>query len=72
MPYLMKAQEGDVFQVKRYVDAHGNTECVEFVRQVTGAPPRRIGNREPKYLKRQLVLSPEELQSPPSLTESTP
>jgi len=36
MPYLMKEQEGDVHQAKRYVNADGNTECVEFVRQVTG------------------------------------
>ena len=39
MPYLMKAQEGDLHQARGYVSAVGNTECVEFVRQATKALP---------------------------------
>lgn len=39
MPYPMKVQEGDMHQARRYVNAQGNTECVEFVRQVTGLLP---------------------------------
>lgn len=34
----MKVSETDVFGKAKYVNAKGNTECVEFVQQVTGAP----------------------------------
>ena len=38
MVYTMKVAEADVFGQNKYVNALGNTECVEFVRQVTNAP----------------------------------
>ncbi len=39
MPYRMTVAESEVFGLEKYKNAKGNTECVEFVRQVTGAPP---------------------------------
>lgn len=38
MPYLLKLAEKDVFGAAKFVNAKGNTECVEFVRQATNAP----------------------------------
>jgi hypothetical protein len=38
MPYILKFKEDAVLGPKKYVNAKGNTECVEFVRQATGAP----------------------------------
>jgi hypothetical protein len=38
MSYSIKVPEKEVYGKKKYVNASGNTECVEFVRQVTGAP----------------------------------
>lgn len=38
MLYVMKVGENAVLGPKKYVNDKGNTECAEFVRQVTGAP----------------------------------
>lgn len=39
MSYKLKIPENDdIFIRARYVNDQGNTECVEFVRQATGAP----------------------------------
>ena len=37
MPYKLKFAEKDAFGKGLFVNAKGNTECVEFVRQATGA-----------------------------------
>ncbi|WP_374327378.1 BPSL0067 family protein [Azonexus sp.] len=36
--YKLKLAEKDVFGKAKFVNAKGNTECVEFVRQATNAP----------------------------------
>jgi hypothetical protein len=41
----MRESEKDVFGPKKYVDQHGHTECVTFVRQVTGAPQTILWKR---------------------------
>ena len=38
MPYKLKLAEDKVLDAKQFINAKGNTECVEFVRQATGAP----------------------------------
>jgi hypothetical protein len=38
MPYTLKSDEKSVLGKGKYVNAKGNAECVEFVRQATGAP----------------------------------
>jgi hypothetical protein len=38
MPYKLMIDEKDVFGKGKFANAKGNTECVEFVRQGTGAP----------------------------------
>lgn len=38
MPYKLLVAEKDVFGRSKFANEQGNTECVEFVRQVTGAP----------------------------------
>jgi hypothetical protein len=38
MAYWLKIDEAEVLGEGKYVNAKGNTECVEFVRQATGAP----------------------------------
>lgn len=38
MPYKLKLAEVDVFGKEKFINAKGNTECVEFVRQATNAP----------------------------------
>lgn len=38
MPYKLTVDEKLVLGKKKYLNANGNTECVEFVRQATGAP----------------------------------
>lgn len=38
MSYKLKVTEQSVFGKGLYVNAQGNTECVEFVRQATSAP----------------------------------
>lgn len=39
MPYKLKLAEDDVLGKAKFVNAKGNTECVEFVRQAASAPP---------------------------------
>src|ERR1017187_2085037 len=39
MPYQMKVPEKDALGEAKYTNAKGHTECVEFVRQTTNAPP---------------------------------
>lgn len=38
MSYKLNVEEKDVYGKSKYVSAQGKTECVEFVRQATGAP----------------------------------
>jgi len=38
MRYQLKIAENDVFGEGKFINSKGNTECVEFVRQTTGAP----------------------------------
>ncbi|MDB5823447.1 MAG: hypothetical protein JWR21_2151 [Herminiimonas sp.] len=38
MAYTLQKPETDVLEEKQFVNAAGNAECVEFVRQVTVAP----------------------------------
>lgn len=38
MPYYLDRPESEVLQDGQFVNALGKTECVEFVRQATGAP----------------------------------
>jgi hypothetical protein len=38
MRYKLQLDENDVLGQKQFANAAGNTECVEFVRQTTGAP----------------------------------
>ena len=38
MPYKLNISEDDVFGKAKFTNSKGNTECVEFVRQATGAP----------------------------------
>jgi hypothetical protein len=38
MPYKLQQAEADVLGEKQFINAKGDTECVEFVRQATGAP----------------------------------
>ena len=38
MPYKLFIAETDVFGKAKFANSKGNTECVEFVRQATGAP----------------------------------
>jgi hypothetical protein len=40
--YKLRVPEKDVFGKAKYVNAKGNAECVEFVRQATGAPQTLI------------------------------
>lgn len=38
MPYSLKVSEADVLGKGKFKNGEGHTECVEFVRQATGAP----------------------------------
>jgi hypothetical protein len=38
MSYRLKVPEASVFGKRKYLSKNGNTECVAFVQQVTGAP----------------------------------
>jgi hypothetical protein len=38
MSYKLNISEEDVFGKSKFINSKGNTECVEFVRQATGAP----------------------------------
>ncbi|QDQ27510.1 BPSL0067 family protein [Chitinimonas arctica] len=48
MPYLLGIAEKDVFGKAKFVNAKGNTECVEFVVQTTSAPSTIGWNRGDK------------------------
>lgn len=37
--FRLKIPESDVYGKGKFVNSKGNTECVEFIRQATGAPP---------------------------------
>jgi hypothetical protein len=39
MPYKLKISEKDVLGKGKFKSPKGNTECVEFIRQATNAPP---------------------------------
>ena len=39
MSYRMKMSEAEVYGKGNFISVLGNTECVEFVRQVTNVPP---------------------------------
>jgi hypothetical protein len=39
MSFRLKINEADVSGAGKFENAKGHTECVEFVRQATGAPP---------------------------------
>lgn len=45
MSYKLKVQESLVYGKKKYTNAKGNTECVEFVRQTTSAPQTILWKR---------------------------
>jgi hypothetical protein len=45
MAYLLKIAEKDVTGKGKFVNSKGNTECVEFVRQATGAPEAKLWAR---------------------------
>lgn len=38
MAYTLRIPESSVYGKKKFVNKKGNTECVEFVQQATGAP----------------------------------
>jgi hypothetical protein len=38
LSYKLQVKEAEVYGKAKYVNAKGNTECAEFVRQATGAP----------------------------------
>ena len=42
MSHVLKVPERDVFGTAKYVNKQGKSECVEFVRQSTGAPQSAI------------------------------
>jgi hypothetical protein len=45
MPYKLKIAEKDVYGKGKFQNEKGNTECVEFVRQATGAPATTLWKR---------------------------
>lgn len=42
MPYRMSVAESSVYVARKYQNPEGRTECVEFVRQVSGAPQTKM------------------------------
>lgn len=48
MPYMTKIKKGDAFGKGKYVNSKQNTECVEFVRQVAGAPATSLWTKGKK------------------------
>ncbi len=38
MAYTLRIPESSVYGKKKFVNKKGNTECVEFIQQATGAP----------------------------------
>lgn len=53
MSYLLNIEEKLVYGKKKFANAKGNTECVEFIRQVTDAPetPKWVRGRSVKSFK---------------------
>jgi hypothetical protein len=48
--YKIAVKEVEVLGENKYVDEHGHTECVAFVRQVTGAPKTTLW-KQGKWVK---------------------
>jgi len=48
MSYKLNVAERDVFGKSKYVSPQGKTECVEFIRQSTGAPQTLVWKRGKK------------------------
>jgi len=48
MSYKLKVSEKDVFGKSKYVSPSGKTECVEFIRQSTGAPETLVWKKGKK------------------------
>ena len=48
MSHVLKVPERDVFGTAKYVNKQGKSECVEFVRQSTGAPQSAIWKKGKK------------------------
>lgn len=48
MSYKLKVLEKEVLGKGKYVNSEGKTECVEFVRQATGAPQTRLWKKGKK------------------------
>jgi hypothetical protein len=48
MAYRLMIAEADVFGKGKFKNARGNTECVEFICQATGAPPTHMWKRGQK------------------------
>ena len=48
MAFKLQVAKSDVLGVGKYKNAKGNTECVEFVRQVTGAPETALWTKGKK------------------------
>ena len=64
MSYQLKVPERDVFGPKKYANAKGNTECVEFVRKTTGAPETalwkkgiKVSDAKPGEIKRGTAIA---------------
>jgi hypothetical protein len=54
MPYRLIISEADCLGVGKFTNASGDTECVEFVRQATGAPGTPIWGQGIKVSKAKL------------------
>jgi hypothetical protein len=50
MPYFLTAPENSVLGDHQYQNAQGHTECVEFVRQTTGAPNTSLWQKGDKVM----------------------
>ena len=50
MSFRLKVSENDVVGKDKYVDGKGNTECVAFVCQATGAPAVHLWKRGVKVM----------------------
>jgi len=64
MAYTLRIPESATLGPKKFVNSHGRTECVEFVRQATGAPSTpawqqgtRIKMAQPGSIKRGTAIS---------------
>lgn len=56
MPYTMKIDEADVFGKGRFVNANDKTECVEFIRQTTGAPQTKLWRQGQKISTSKMTI----------------